>query len=152
MPRPSHTHYPPFNFVACSSGYLLTSGHVRITVILHMHSMTTPLKYYMVPVKSVVCLLDHLPLNGMFYPVYCVLCQLSYLWNALWSLSWSGIFRLDSTSYFKSASLGLLIELCHLSLLPITSEKTVFKDVQMKMCWEELIHKNSHHVINMINQ
>ena len=35
--------------------------------------------------------LDHLPRNGVFYPVYCVLRLLSYLWDALWSLSWSGI-------------------------------------------------------------
>ena len=42
--------------------------------------------------------LDHLPRNGVFYPVYCVLRLLSYLWDALWSLSWSGIspFILDS--------------------------------------------------------
>ena len=52
-------------------------------------------------------------------------------------LEWNFPFRFNS-SY---ASLDLLIELCHLSLLPITSEKTVFKDVQMKMYWEELIHK-----------
>ena len=61
---------------------------------------TMPLKYYGASkFHRLVKPLDHLALNGVFYPVYCVLCQLSYLWHALWSLSWSGIFRLDSTSH-----------------------------------------------------
>ena len=63
-------------------------------------------------------------------------------------LEWNFPFRFLVRFNSSYASLDLLIELCHLSLLPITSEKTVFKDVQMKMYWEELIHKNSHHVIN----
>ena len=45
-----------------------------------------------------------------------------------------------------SASLDLLIELYHLLLLPISFEKTAFKDVQMKMYWKESTQ------IHMINQ
>ena len=133
MPRPNHTHYPPFNFVACSSGYLLTSGHVRVTGILHMHSMTTPLKYYG------ASKVRHLSLSQAFRPSASQWNVLSRLLCALpivlplecaleLVLEWNFPFRFNS-SY---ASLDLLIELCHLSLLPITSEKTVFKDVQMK--------------------
>ena len=53
---------------------------------------TTPLKVLWTWCRRLVKPLDHLPLNGVFYPVYCVLRLLSYLWDALWSLSWSGIF------------------------------------------------------------
>ena len=70
-----------------------------------MHGMqiigrTTPLKYYGVrKVRRVIKPLFHLALSRVFYPVCCVLRQLSYLWDALWSLSWGGIFRLDSTTH-----------------------------------------------------
>ena len=61
---------------------------------------TTPLKYY--GVRKVCCLvkpLDHLSPNGVFYPIYCVLHQLSFLWDVLWSLSQGEILRFDSTAH-----------------------------------------------------
>ena len=63
----------------------------HIPKVLHMYGVRK--------VRHLFKPLDHLLLNGVFYPVYCVLCQLSYLWNAFWNLSYSRIFRLDSTAH-----------------------------------------------------
>ena len=80
--------------------------------------------------------------------------MLHQLCDALWSLSWSGLFCLDSTAHtaqgiYRLNEAGDIVRICftrselyHLPLPPITSLKMSNEDVL------EIIRKNSHHVIN----